>query len=417
MDAFGFLVKLLLVSLGREAGSTCSLYGLALFPFSISISLHRTKSKKTFKMPFGSCFNTHAIALALLCCCTVLITLPVPSSALKSSRDTSITLQSNSKKQGHRKSVRDVYNDVRGTSSSAAAKATLFNSLFWDEGMDVTRFHTCLKAELSRVMLDLSAEEEKKTAKHKRDPSSSSSHRQRQPTALVVGVEYGTDVIELAQAGFDVLGIEPFPEYVAHVVSEAAKANVLDKVNIYSAGAGAELGNMSITYYQGSVTTPIVRLDDVVKGRTIDILSVDVHGGATNYDVLLGGKESLGRGLFKSIWCELFPDTRPKEDGGDWGVKLLDLLREHDYILYDLQWSGGAKSCEFRGIPSNLCDELRTHSGARPLDSAQTYLDAMHRMLETDFQYLQTDFVAVPRAMAGRVAPAFRKASAACREK
>jgi hypothetical protein len=51
------------------------------------------------------------------------------------------------------------------------------------------------------------------------------------------------------------------------------------------------------------------------------------------------------------------------------------------------------------------------------LDSAQAYLDAMHRMLETDFQYLQTDFVAVPRAMAGRVEPAFRKASAACRQK
>ena len=100
---------------------------------------------------------------------------------------------------------------------------------------------------------------------------------------------------------------------MAHVVSEAAKANVLDKVNIYSAGAGAELGNMSITYYQGSVTTPIVRVDDVVKRRTIDILSVDVHGGATNYDVLLGGNESLGRGLFKSIWCELFPDPRPMD--------------------------------------------------------------------------------------------------------
>ena len=64
----------------------------------------------------------------------------------------------------------------------------------------------------------------------------------------VLGVEDGTEVIELAQAGFDVLGIEAFPEYVAHVVSEAAKANVLDKVNIYSAGAGTALGNMSITY-------------------------------------------------------------------------------------------------------------------------------------------------------------------------
>ena len=282
-------------------------------------------------MPSQSCFKARAIALALLLCCTVLITLPAFSSGLKSSPDKSITFQSNSNKQMHRKSIRDSHDDVRGTSPSAAAaaaEAPLFNSLFWDEGMDVTQFHSCLKAELSRVMLDLAdAEEEQKTAKKKRDsPSSSKPDRQQQqqrPTALVVGVEYGAEVIELAQAGFDVLGIEPFPDYVAHVVAEAAKASVLDKINIYSAGAGAELGN--ITYYHGTVTTPIVRLDDVVKGRTIDILSVDVHGGATNYDVLLGGNESLGRGLFKSIWCELYPDARP--DGlRDWGIKLLDLL-------------------------------------------------------------------------------------------
>jgi len=58
-------------------------------------------------------------------------------------------------------------------------------------------------------MLDLSAEEgDQKTAKTRKGSSSSpssfsslspsSSHRQRQPTALVVGVEYGTEVIELA---------------------------------------------------------------------------------------------------------------------------------------------------------------------------------------------------------------------------
>lgn len=373
-------------------------------------------------MPFQTCFRARAVAVALLLCCTVSITLPAFSSGLKSSRDKSITFHSNSNKQLHRKSVRESDDDARGVQLSGLAAASnipLFNSLFWDEGMDVTRFHTCLKAELSRVMLDLAAaEEEEKPAKKKRDSSSSSKpdHRRQRPTALVVGVEYGTEVIELAQAGFDVLGIEPFPEFVAHVVAEAAKANVLDKVNIYSAGAGAERGNMSITYYQGSVTTPIVRLDDVVKGRAIDILSVDVHGGATNYDVLLGGKESLDRGLFKSIWCELFPDSRPG-DAGDWGIKLLDLLREHDYVLYDLQWSGGAKSCELKGIPSNLCTELKTHGGARPLDSARAYLDAMHLMLETDFQYLQTDFVAVSRAMTGRMEPAFRKAAAACRQK
>ena len=102
-------------------------------------------------MPFGSYFKARGTALALLCCCTVLITLPALSSALKSSRDEIIAIQS--KKQAHRESFRDDYDDACGTSSSAAARAPLFNSLFWDEGMYVTRFHTCLKAELSRAML------------------------------------------------------------------------------------------------------------------------------------------------------------------------------------------------------------------------------------------------------------------------
>lgn len=291
-----------------------------------------------------------------------------------------------------------------------AADAPLFDSLFWDEGIDTNRFHDCLKAGLARVMLDI-AEEEDTTGNTKRG----SSKLHRQPTALVVGVEYGTEVIKLADAGYEVIGIEPFPEYVAHVVTEAAKANVLDKVNLYSAGAGAERGTMNITYYRGTVTTPIVRLDDIVKERPIDILSVDVHGGATNYDVLMGGKEALNRGLFKSIWCEVFPDAR--RDGlGDWGVKLLDMLRAHDYVMYDVQWSGGAKSCELNGIPSNKCREHKTYSGARPLESAQAYLDAMHSVLKTDFQYLQMDFVAVPRALTGRVESAFRRVSAACKQ-
>ena len=318
------------------------------------------------------CFKARAFAVALVCCCTVLITLPAPSSALKIPRDKSITVQS--KKQAHRKSFRSV--NVRGTSFSAAAKAPLFNSLFWDEGMDVTRFQTCLKAELSRVMLDLSADEvDQKTAKTRKgsssspssssSSSSSSSYRQRQPTALFIGVEYSTDMIELAQAGFDVLGIEPFPEYVLHVVTEAAKANLGDKVNIYSAGTGSELWNMSITYYQGSATTTIIRLDDVY-GRTIDILSVDVHGGATNYDVLSGGEESLDRGLFKSIWCELFPETRPKEDGGDWGITLLDLLREHDYVLY----GPGAPSPASSRATRPTCAESSRRTAVRALSTS-----------------------------------------------
>ena len=181
-------------------------------------------------------FVARFIALVLLCCTAILISLPSISNALKSSRDeNSINIRrskNNSNiKQRHRKSSRgdDISADVRSSSSNnAASKVPLFNSLFWDEGMDVTRFHICIKAELSRVMLDLAAEEDGNTKKGSSPASASSSsshqsHRRRRPTALVVGVEYGTEVIELAQTGFDVLGIEPFPEYVAHVVSEAAR--------------------------------------------------------------------------------------------------------------------------------------------------------------------------------------------------
>ena len=66
--------------------------------------------------------------------------MPAPSSALNTPRDNSVTVQN--KKQAHRKSVRDDYDEVRGTSSSAASKAPLLNSLFWDEGMDVTRLRS-----------------------------------------------------------------------------------------------------------------------------------------------------------------------------------------------------------------------------------------------------------------------------------
>lgn len=372
-----------------------------------------------------------------LCFALVLALFTNSNHALRTTPDKSIGSFRNSINRENNHHGKSNYVDRDETSRAGSSRSTdtpatnepLFNSLFWDEGIDVTRFHTCLKAELARIMAGLAEGDEEEederrstsSRKKKKTTSSFSSPLAKKPTpssptALIVGVEYGTEVIELAQAGYDVLGIEPFPEYVAHVVDAAARADVLDKINVYSAGAGAERGNMSITYYQGSVTTPIVRLDDVVKGRTVDVLSIDVHGGATNYDVLSGGKESLKNGLFKSIWCELYSETGPAGGIADWGIKLLDLLKQHDYVMYDFQWSGGAKSCELQGIPAHLCGELKTHEGARPLDSARAYLETMHRILETDFQYLQTDFVAVPRALAERVEPAFRKVSARCKQ-
>ena len=156
------LVNLLLVSLKRGPGSTCRPHGLRPLLLLHPVSFLRANSIKNVKMPPGSRFKASTIAMATLCCCTVVITMPAPSSALNTPRDNSVTVQN--KKQAHRKSVRDDYDEVRGTSSSAASKAPLLNSLFWDEGMDVTRLRTCLKAELSRFTLGLSTEDEQKTA-------------------------------------------------------------------------------------------------------------------------------------------------------------------------------------------------------------------------------------------------------------
>jgi hypothetical protein len=73
---------------------------------------------------------------------------------------------------------------------------------------------------------------------------------------------------------------------------------------------------MSITHYQGSVKMPIVRVDDFIKGRSIDTLSVDVHGGATKYDELV--QKSKPASLTKEVGLHMpftFNDAEKVEEG------------------------------------------------------------------------------------------------------
>ena len=275
-------------------------------------------------------------------------------------------------------------------------------TLFWEYGIDDGMFHACVKSELAHF-----------SAQQAAHPSQCPSS----PHAVVVGVEWGTEVIELATMGFRVTGVEPFPQYVANVTAAAADAGVLDKISIHSAGAGRERGRLNISYYDGSVSTNIITVDDIVKNETIDVCSVDVHGGANNFDVLVGGKKALERQMFKMIWVELFPDDVPSQANG-WGRKLIDLLIASNYVLYDLKWSGGWKSCKETGTLPHHCGDIRSSNLAlkqrRSLTSSESYMNAMYVDRAKNFQYLQTDIVAVPLSGALLADRAFQKAAVKC---
>lgn len=287
--------------------------------------------------------------------------------------------------------------------NGAVNEHPLFDSLFYDAAIDVTSFHACLKLELAHVI----------TASNRslRPPNT-------RPTAVVVGVEYGTEVVELAANGFNVIGLEPFPEFVTHTLTKAADAGVLDRVNIYTAGAGASRGQINITYYQGTVTAPLIPLDNIINNRAVDILSIDVHGDATNLDVLVGGMKALQSGQLRSIWVEIFPSSRSGVglDGAEWGSRILRLLQKYDYTLYDVRWTGGAKSCETEGIPSHMCTVIKTYGGARPLSSPAEYMAAMRQSLEEEFQYVQTDVIALPRTLARKLKSKLQNAALKCRK-
>jgi FkbM family methyltransferase len=127
-------------------------------------------------------------------------------------------------------------------------------------------------------------------------------------TVLDVGANIGLFTIEGAQAigpSGSLIAIEAAPSH-ANSVRESASLNQMTNVEVVSVAVGDSDGEATLTlprdtnfgmFTLGAVDgdesfkVPVKRIDDIVAGRKIDFIKMDIEG--SEYRALLGAKETL----------------------------------------------------------------------------------------------------------------------------
>lgn len=239
-------------------------------------------------------------------------------------------------------------------------------TLLWDQELtdDDFNHHPCIKPALAEAVCSVGQE----------------------CTAVVLGVEYGREVFELVSQGYKVIGVEPLPKFYNVVLKRAIELDLMDNITLWQAAAGSTVGEISISYAEMNILSPVITVDHLIK-NTVDVLSIDVHGDASNLDVLKGATQAMRNGLIKSVWIELLPEP--------WLEELLNLLNTSGFIVFDFRFIGTSVWCQDNAIMASKCKKRLHYSGDRPSDGQ--YADFMSDLRTRSFQWLQTDIVAIHR--------------------
>lgn len=130
-------------------------------------------------------------------------------------------------------------------------------------------------------------------------------------SVAVVGVEWGAEVVDLAEVGYHVYAFEPVGKFVTHLEA-TLKENPHLNVTLLPIAAVAErnAGNITLEYGNAGVKEEVRTgvVDDFVEGE-LAVLSVDVQG--SELEVLKGAKRLLGgpKPAVRSMVC--LPIPRP----------------------------------------------------------------------------------------------------------
>lgn len=213
-------------------------------------------------------------------------------------------------------------------------------------------------------------------------------------TIVIVGVEWGTDAIALARAGYRVIGIEPLRHFVAHMTDVAAREG-LDIRMVHAAAGATSGGEVTVNYENagkaGVETVTAVTVDEVLEAEpggapaTVAVLAVDIQGEEAA--VVDGAKRALARGSVASVWVEAIACNER--------VRPLLATLDAQFTLFDYAPWGAPRgwSTATRGPPSSADAFV---AGGFPMELAPwwTALCAVQRRV---YQWLQTDVVGVRR--------------------
>lgn len=202
----------------------------------------------------------------------------------------------------------------------------------------------------------------------------------------VVGVEYGEEVLKMADAGYEVHAFEPLSKFYDNLLRTISKHTRLN-VQLYKMAAGESAGEFNLSYGNEAVeTVHLGRIDEHVLGG-LDVLSVDIQGN--ELDAVLGARRLLEQSRVRSLWVEIGacnPKTRP----------LLHLLDQLGYIVFDFVPWGQPK---LAGNSTSLHE--MPHSADLGLDTRPTGFDEYYNWMclvkERHFEWLQNDILAIRR--------------------
>jgi len=213
------------------------------------------------------------------------------------------------------------------------------------------------------------------------------------PPIVIGGVEWGTDALALARAGYRVVGVEPLSHFVDHVRGVAEREGL--DIRMVHAAAGATSGEQVTVNYEnagaaGVETVTAVTVDEVLDGEpagappTVAVLAVDIQGDEAA--VLAGADRALRRASIASVWVEVIAcnvRVRPMLDGLD-----------TDFVLFDFCPWGAPRAAALGGGPPRSADAFVDEDLPRAITPWGAALCAAQRR---SFTWLQTDVVGLRR--------------------
>ena len=236
------------------------------------------------------------------------------------------------------------------------------------------------------------------------------SRKTSEHTAVVVGVEHGADVVDLAMLDFAVIGFEPDLEFCNITLNSIANSFAAEgkspKVKIVPAGLAAHAGKIDITYQGRKTEAKIMKLDDEIQ-QHVDLMSLDTQ--QNHYDMLLGAKATMMNFGIDVLWIEMVACDHFNDD-------LLQFLSE-EYELLDFVWWGSPVQKPFDSTSSweDMMLSIQNYVIPEPSPSIFEYPAEMCKTKEMGYTFLQTDIIAVRRSLfTSNMLHALEKISAEC---
>lgn len=203
----------------------------------------------------------------------------------------------------------------------------------------------------------------------------------------VVGCEYGAEVFQLAENGYEVYAFEPTSRFHGRLQSILEKRTKLN-VHLYKVAASDKEGMLELQYMNGAPEkVRRGRIDDFVTGG-LDVLSIDIQG--PELDAVRGARQLMESTKVRSLWLEIF-SCNPKVR------TMLHLLDSYGYVIFDFVPWGNPRMTESN--TSSLHELPNTAAlgfNERPSDIDE-YYKWFCAIRNKHFHWLQSDILAIRR--------------------